>query len=78
MTDLDAVQANIEKARTIYRKANSKLIEAGVLPIDSAIAALYAAFDIATDVHGGRSEGLAWMGDVVAQFERQLSAETRH
>lgn len=62
----------IANARSIFRKAAAKCAEYGVTGEELAIAAMYAAFDIA-EVHAGEGVGaVEWQRSACDVIERQL------
>lgn len=62
----------IESARQVFRLAGVKMSETGVAPIDIAIAALYAAHDMAPHEGGSPVAAIEWLRTGIDAMEDQL------
>ncbi len=72
--DFQRVQPVIAMAQRIHVKAHGKLAEKGVQPIDTLIASIYAAHQIATELHGHPVAAIEWMRTAIDTIERQALA----
>lgn len=69
----DDIICRIESARNVNRRAARLYRAAGVEPADVAIAAVYSAHDLATDLHeGDPAAAIEWMRTALDLMERQL------
>ena len=65
----------IEIGRDLGRSLTQKLREEGISQEDATIAAIYSAFDAATDFTGSRINGVEWLRTATDAIERQLLAK---
>ena len=73
--DEERSRQRIAKVRAIFRRAAQKCGEHGATVEESAIAAMYAAFDLA-EVHAGQGIGaIEWMRNACDVVERAIMAD---
>lgn len=64
--------AAIEAARRVHRRAAACMAGHGLAPCDNAIAAIYAAHDLAMHHTGNAASAIDWLRDALDLMERQL------
>lgn len=61
----------IEMAQRLNGSLHDKLIDEGVKPIDTLIAAIYSTHQLATRFHGNPVAAVEWLRDALDTIERQ-------